>query len=506
MKIALLPLDERPVNTRYVQMIAEIAGASVHIPPDAILSHLRQPADTDALMMWLLTHNELDVLIVSVEMLTSGGLIASRTTDTPLVTLLARLHTLEGLRQRHPNIKIYGFNVITRIPDADYAIEEPAYWAQHGRNLHRYSQLIHRATLDTAVTGELQALAQSIPDVHRMDFTQRRLRNHQLNLAGLQALHSGLFDLLVISSDDTSEYGMGTQEKQWLGVWAERFGFNDQQLLMYPGADEVGCVLMIRVLLAEQPAPTIYVHYAIDADRERIAPYEDAPIQVTVERQIEAIGGVCVPTVDDADLIVAVNPPSRIGQEYDPTHGHFADEHQRRAPYIAQFSQHIAQWLAEGRAMVLCDVAYPNGSDPDLIAHLRQTIDLSQLSAYGAWNTAGNTIGTALAQGFASLRIRDNAQRTAQARFLLHRFVEDWGYQHRVRQAIRDQLEVETGIRDTTPDNEAQTIRTIHAQLSARLPDLGTLAQGWSIGEVRLPWHRTFEVDFDLVRDDETIK
>jgi hypothetical protein len=197
-------------------------------------------------------------------------------------------------------------------------------------------------------------------------------------------------------------------------------------------------------------------------------------------------------------LIIAVNPPSRIGQEYDAEAANFALEIERRAAPLAAFAAQIGAWVRAGKHVVLCDVAYPNGSDPDLIAHLLDSVDVSQLAAYGAWNTAGNTIGTALAQGVAALKIRTPEQREAQERFLLHRFVEDWGYQHLLRPQIRDWLEAQTGFRDTTPANEAETVARITHGLQTLQARLGTWAESWRIAHVNLPWHRTFEVDFDV--------
>lgn len=53
MRIALIPLDERPVNTRYPAMIAKIAGAAVCLPPTALLSQHRTPAPSADLAAWL---------------------------------------------------------------------------------------------------------------------------------------------------------------------------------------------------------------------------------------------------------------------------------------------------------------------------------------------------------------------------------------------------------------------------------------------------------------------
>jgi hypothetical protein len=498
MKVALIPLDERPVNTRYPQMIAEIAGAALFLPPLALLPHLRQPGHPEGLFEWLADVSaQVDRRILSAETLLYGGLIASRTTDESPMDIIQRAGRIAQL----PPLPTMAFNLIMRIPDADNAVEEPLYWSQYGRKLYRFSQLIYRQEAGEDVQAEAAALRAQIPDDVLRDFLQRRLRNHTVNLTLLHMAAADQLDLLVLSSDDTKRISMSTQEKTWLHTWSDRLGLSSERVLIYPGADEVGCVLLMRaLLLARQHSPTFYVHYAIEADRERVAPYEDGPIHVTVERQIGALGGRISHDRDAADFIVAVNTPSRIGQEYDPEHEHFAQERTRRAPALEQFIHDVRTWVDQGRRVIVCDVAYPNGSDPDLIDGLLTEVDLTQLAAYGAWNTAGNTIGVALAQGVAASMADSAAAQDAQRRFLLHRFVEDWGYQHIVRQQIREALERETGRRDTTPESEASAVARIHAALNELLPRLGALSEGWRIAQVRLPWHRTFEVDFDLER------
>src|SRR5690606_41456851 len=66
MRAGLIALDERPVNTRYPSMIADIAGVDLVQPPPAILSSRRQPADCNQLLAWLeQAAAGLDTLIVS---------------------------------------------------------------------------------------------------------------------------------------------------------------------------------------------------------------------------------------------------------------------------------------------------------------------------------------------------------------------------------------------------------------------------------------------------------
>lgn len=234
MSVALIPLDERPVNTRYPRMIADIAGVALRLPPPELMPDLRQPGDPDGLFAWLADVSaQVDQRIISAETLLYGGLIASRITDEGAMDVIQRASRLLTL----PPLPTTVFNLIMRIPDADDAIEEPVYWAQYGRRLHRLSQLIHRQDAGEPVDDALQALAATIPQEILYDFARRRLRNHSVNLTLLHLLADNKLDLLVISSDDTSVYGMGTQEKGWLTTWARRLNLSEERLLMYPGAE-----------------------------------------------------------------------------------------------------------------------------------------------------------------------------------------------------------------------------------------------------------------------------
>ncbi len=483
MKIGVIPLDERPVNTRFPQMIGAIMGLDVALPPPALQSHFRQPADCAALGDWLLQQApDMDALIVSLEMLVYGGLVPSRiSNDTPL-DALRRLDTLRELKRRHPALPIYAFGLVTRISKNRASVEEPTYWSASGPELYGYSQ-----QYDAHHFGG-QPTPSTMPEsAHLQDMLRRRARNHLINLATLDLLADDIFDLLVISSDDTSEYGFGTREKAWLREWARRRG-DDPRLLMYPGADEVGSALLARAALAALGEKTrFFVQYSIPADSERIAPFEDGPVRLTLQRQIRAVGGEQVDQVDHADLLVALNTPAPSGSDfYNPVQA--ASDRAYRQAAIETFAAQIAGWTAAGKRVIVCDVAYPNGSDPVLIEALQRHVPLLSLAAYGAWNTAGNTIGVALAQGIAHMHLVDAA--AAQC-FLVRRFVEDHCFMH----CVRPQLDATTTLYSAETEREmtALTARGLQAEID-RMPDL----HGWRASNVRLPWRRRFEVDFDL--------
>ena len=484
MKIGLIPLDERPVNTRVPRMIGAIAGIDVLPPPPELRSHFRKPADCDSLGDWLLENAaDMDALVLSLEMLVYGGLVPSRITDDPPMDALRRLDTLREVKRRHPALPIYAFSLVTRISKNRASVEEPSYWHESGPEIYAFSQ-----RYDAHHFGGQPAPPSTPNAAHLQDMLRRRMRNHIVNLATLDLLADDIFALLVISSDDTSEFGFGTREKAWLREWARRRG-DDTRLLMYPGADEVGSALLARAFLAAQgKTPRFYAHPAIPADAERIAPFEDGPVRLTLERQIRAVGGRQVDDLDSADLLVALNTPAPSGQDFfDPAYA--ASDRAYRADAVEAFAAQIGAWTAAGKPVIVCDVAYPNGSDPALVEALQRHVSLFDLAAYGGWNTAGNTIGVALAQGIASLHTADAA---AQRRFLAHRLVEDYCYMHKARPRLDDATTLYDA--DTEREMRALTARWLNDEM-ARIPDL----QGWRAVNARLPWRRRFEVDFDLV-------
>lgn len=506
MHIGLIPLDERPVNTRYPEMIAQIGGATLHLPPREILSAYRQPARCDELLRWLEeTAPGLDALIVSFQTLGYGGLIASRTSHELISTILARLETLVKLKPRHPGIPIIGFDLIMRISNANSAVEEPDYWAEEGAQFYQFSQLLDRLEQGHPVEDDLAYLRAELPARHIQDFIQRRMRNHTINKAGLQMLAHGDLDLLVLSSDDTSSYGLPTSEKRALHLWADRLGLSEHCprpdsgccLLMYPGADEVGCALTARVLNSwTGKSPTFSVIYGVPGGDQITAPYEDGPVAITLERQVMAVGGSIV-EAENPDFWVYVNPPSPRHTEWDAS---FADaERNDRLPHLKKMVAQVRQRMQSRERVIVCDVAYPNGADPLLVELLLSEVDIAGLAAYGAWNTAGNTVGAALAQGCAARLASSPQQQAAQQRFLLHRFLEDWGYQQCVRAETHHWLQDTYGRNEPDADTLPATLAYIEAGLSRckqQLPGFETFQL--VTGSVRLPWNRLFEVDFDI--------
>lgn len=508
--LALVPLDERPVNTRLPQMLGAIGGAEVLLPPAEMRGHKRTPADLPALDAWLWeTAHHAQTALVSCDYFAYGNLINARISHTSAAYALSRL---AGLAELNIHCPVHAFSLVTRVSNADDAVEEPEYWAQWGTKCYAYARLTHQqecGALDPAGQLELAALQSILPPNVLADWLGRRLRNHTVNLGLLDMATRGNLTSLLLTSDDTSPWGFPSRERNWLATWADLVGpALSNRVRMYPGADEVGSALVAARLNAQDDtAPTVWPCYAIDGDAALVAPYEDRPVRETVQGQIAACGCVLAPSPEGADIILGVVTPSPRRTDYRPE---FLDEDRLlRTEAYTRFLQTLGAWQTQGRPVAFADVAYPNGADPLLMEMLLAhgcPLDLGKLAAFGAWNTAGNTLGVVVAQASCARRIGgDPGRARAQGVFLAHRFLEDWDYQAVARRLARDDAEQRWARREPDPDSPAEQAVTC-AVITGHLADLLTRLQGHGVGvglhlapgSVALPWQRTFEVDFVL--------
>ncbi|SEL23066.1 DUF4127 family protein [Nonomuraea pusilla] len=498
MNIALLPLDERPVNTRLPVDVGAVAGARVHLPGRDLLPRMRVPGQADLLGEWLLGHADADAAVVSVDMLAHGGLIAARTTQDATATVLRRLDVLRRLREAAPALPISAVSLVTRASDGYSGDEEPSYWPSYGRELHAYGGLLHRAHQGEPVAERLAELDAQIPAPVRSDFQRRRLRNHVVNLESLRLHAEGVVDPLLITADDTAVHSAGSVEQDWLRHWARALDAPGT-LLMYPGADEVGALLVARALAAAQGEPIRVAVVAGDpAGLDLVAPFENLPAGLGARRQAQAAGTTLVEDPEAADVVLVVHTP-------DPGRGDWCGAPPQPDPAAAKATvQAVRAALDTGAAVALADVRHTNGSDPALVEALIEQELIEPLAAYGGWNTAGNTMGSVVAAAVATIAGRRNGTLDARAatRLKLHRLVEDYAYQAvvRPRLAREHRLGYTAGqFREGAFGGERAQGYLDQVETLLR-PLLRALAgdDRWTLGDLTLPWTRTFEIDFTL--------
>ena len=493
-KIVYLPLDERPCNAAFVPGLFDGGELRIVTPPE--LGDKKAPAPWEAVRGFLLREcADADGLVLSMDMLLYGGLLPSRLHRLDEAEAERHLELVAQLKARNEGLLIYAFQCIMRCPRYSSAEEEPDYYGEYGAQIHQLGSLRHRVRLGLCDGAELDALTARVPADCLKDYTDRRAFNLRFNLRTLQLLRDGTLDFLVIPQDDSAPYGFTAMDQQ-----AVRSSMAELQLgarvLIYPGADEVGLTLTARMALHfAQMRPRVYVKYASGSAPAVIPLYEDRPLGETVKYQLTAAGCRVATSLSEADLVLALSCPGsdmREADEQPAAHPGYAVE--RTLPEFVLF---LLDCLQEGKPVALCDNAYANGGDLELLALLDQCGLLPRLQGYAGWNTSSNSMGTAIAEGVHALL----AGMTPQHRsFLALRYVEDMGYCGLVRGKVSRERLPQLGltyqdVREARGEVSALVRQELEAFVQQRMPGI---APHVAVSDAWMPWRRMFEVGLQV--------
>jgi Protein of unknown function (DUF4127) len=497
-KIALVPVDARPVTRDLPGQIARIGGWDVVIPPKEILGFLKTPGDVDAVREWVKeVAPEVDGFVISTDMLCYGGLVPSRISRDSYNVLNSRLTFIKNLKEKYPEKPVMAFSATMRISNNYVNEEEKPYWSEYGKEIYAYSYQYHRFLKTGLEEAQLlvKEMEGKIPSAILQDYKETREKNYQLNQALLKGIEEGWLDRLVFPQDDTSEYGLNILEQEKLSREVLEKGlFN--KVAIYPGADEVANSLTARMIyeLEGKPKPIFYPFYSGEKGALINALYEDRPIVESVKGQVYAFGSFIEATPVEADVLLAVNVPGK--KQGDPAIQIFLGEVDTADRNIGEWVQRIKHYISKGQLVAVADVAYANGADPAMIPQLLAAVEVRELCGFAAWNTAGNTLGTVVAQAamvhLAKMKDVDVNQYFIDEQ-ILYRLLEDYVYQTVVRQKVRAE------VKDDAPDLAKRVEEKFLGEVASFLKKTSYEKDyNGLIGKVFLPWNRTFEIGFEL--------
>lgn len=549
--VAILPLDDRAVNTECLALLGQAAGLTVLLPPKEWLGTPWRVGEMARLAGWLAdAARQAGALIVAVDTLGFGGLVNARRSADSLATVLRRLELLRELKRWRPGLTLLAYSVLMRVNRDNHAEEEKAYWADYGAQLFRLSVLEDRQAMAVATAdeeAELARLRSALPADVVADYRGGRARNHAVNRTMVEWTAAGVFDYLIVPQDDTVDYGWNIAEARALRRLVQQLGLAGR-VSIYPGADETDMLLLARYA-AQQAAfrPRVWLRFS-GADPV-VTAYEDRPMAELVKAHLGPLNGVLAGSPESADLLLYINAPAEVQGNGPDQYALLLSDEQiaalpeparqavlayRRQPHIAatlrelytprrnlpEFVRSLAQDVAAGRACAVVDVAFVNAGDAALGNLLSAEVELSQLAAYAGWNTAGNSLGSALAQAVVRhLQQRHGASADALAahvRLLFLRLVEDLLFMGRLRSQImleelpllgapatlahlgplaepaRRLAEAQVAVAGRELSDRCFAGRTVRAG-DTRLA-IGSLR----VADVSLPWQRLFDITLDV--------
>ena len=204
---------------------------------------------------------------------------------------------------------------------------------------------------------------------------------------------------------------------------------------------------------------------------EKISKYEDVSVYNSVKGQIE-LAGAEVSSYDEADIVIFVN--------------NFQEE-QGELVMGVEVARNSKDFDLPEKPYLICDILNANGADNDFVDNLlKKNIDCTKFLGYAAWNTTGNTLGSALCCAivkYYATRFDVNAFKQVQG----IRFLDDWAYQANVRSQLKQKYSLVNECDMVVFKKEMylfeQKIKTI-LDLDFRV-------------EYSFPWNRFFEVEIE---------
>ena len=520
MKIAFLPIDNRPVCYTLPKIISGIDKTiEFELPERRYLGDLTKIADIEKLFSWLENLDKQDVIILSLDTLIYGGLIPSRRSVETLDELKQRQERLKNILKKQ-SCKILAFSSIMRISNNNYNEEEKEYWSEYGKKIFEYSYNFHKSLLDPTRKSKISTLHQgegicSTKQVNPHNYKDKNSNNGE-TCPPFETLPSKTIQRIVLREaqqkslisrrgiiEEKYNYQFKTNIPQeiledYLATRKRNFEINKiylewqkeglfetlifskddcaqyglnvieaQELeklggFVKTGADEIPMSLLSRAIQGEMK---VYPVFLEDNQKHLISNYEDVSVEKSVIGQLE-LAGCKITNQENCDMILYVN--------------NFKN-HQGEIVMKVATESFSGKFELTDRPYMIADVRFANGSDNKFV---EQVLKLDLLSnnfhGYSAWNTTANSLGSLIC-GAKVKFLAKNYDKESFLKLTQTRLLDDWAYQANIRQQI-----------------EKNDLKALVEKMKPYKKTIDEIFKTSYNNSYSFPWNRLFEVEVEF--------
>ncbi len=334
-------------------------------------------------------------------------------------------------------------------------------------------------------------------------------RERKLRLSDyvLSKENNGQFYYFIGVDDPVPHDNIQTNEKAYL---SQKLGGHGT---LFEGTDELGIMALTRLYTEERNVSVpIYLAYYGDGQHQVTSSFNTETLADVVTQHIRSLNGTTMPTVSRAAVhLYILTPP------LDP---------QKKAQYVNDLIHDYRRNVSARIPTIIIDASGRNYGNL-FCDKLIQETDLGYMLGYSNWNTWSNAVGIGLGQGITRyIYLTQDFHRSAEAdrafvQSLAFGFVKDIAYQKKAKYILdRDYSQIfglnlnnfYSGRTDPLPD-EVQT-RLEQEMEKAAAPILENLSSSKyitnimpyeedgitsiTLSDFRFPWHRTFEMNFEV--------
>ena len=394
-----VPLDDRPVNVDRLQYLSKGLNINLIMPDvDLYRTHLdnqllnsngTQVGDPVRLLEFVKSQNkdEVDAFIISLDQMTSGGLVGSRADYDSDITL--ELQIVEELIEYVGDKPLYLLDTVMRLASTDGF---KGYTATEYTNLRLYTMVDRLAidkddlTLENIIANynissdgkEIDYHSYGISDTQYENYMTARERKIRLTDRILSLVNKETTKYICGVDDSSNTYNIQMNEIKYIEkIYPEVYTF--------PGTDELGLMWLSRAYQDLTNYRPLKLKVTVFGDGYEVvdANYDGITMKENVENHINALGDVIVEEDFDLEILVltASNNINLLNSE----------SKKLVAKMKENIKNNIPTAILDGNSVNL---------DRRLIlaGYLMKKNNLSSLMGYSSWNTVANTIGLGLSQ------------------------------------------------------------------------------------------------------------
>lgn len=497
-RVAYIPIDNRPVNRERVAYLAESVGIELLMPKEEFyrtaLDNMEPNADgsvmgnREALCAWLLETDKIcDHFIISLDQLTSGGLVSSRWLSNTDLTF--EYKTVDTILELCTTNTVYVFDTVMRLASTvgyqGYHLDEYNAFRAYGR-VGRKALEGDSLTLQNIVSGYAydqngNHISTDLADVALAAYHASRERKLKITDYFLRSAADAV-DFIYIGVDDSSPQNtIQTNEIRYIQSLMGERG------VLSAATDELGLCCLSRMAAHFYGGAEVTLTYFGEGKDQPADEYDIGTLDESVQSHLSALLATQKEQDGDALEVLLLT--------YGSTNAH------REA-----LLQHLKQNQRGRLPTVIVDVS----DAPERLAEMLMgddEIDICQLLGYSSWNTAANAIGIALSQStarYSYLQFVTVSTTRASAGFLgamTFAYIKDISYK------CFDNT-IEGLLQSKSPCSLDGVLERINqgAVITSLKEPAATYSLEVSVSNFRYPWNRTFEMTFDIAVREESGK